>query len=139
VKETGVEIGAGLILSRNWRVDGHFTAFSADVDSTTLIPGDRLLPNTPGRKGGIAVSYSGATRLDARAAARWVQQYEYYYGVFAGTVPASASVDLTASYRLRDNVRTELAVTNLLDQRRYEIFGGSVIGRRALLGVTFGF
>ena len=36
-------------------------------------------------------------------------------------------------------VRLHATATNLLDQQRYQLFGGSVIGRRVLGGVTASF
>ena len=45
-------------------------------------------------------------------------------------------MNVTAGFRLTNNFRIHAAATNVLDQRRYQMFGGSVIGRRVLGGIT---
>jgi outer membrane receptor protein involved in Fe transport len=59
--------------------------------------------------------------------------------VYAGPIPASQTVDLSAAYRVNDNLRIHLVATNVLDEGRYHIYGGSVVGRRVLGGVTASF
>ena len=39
-------------------------------------------------------------------------------------------------YRVKNNLRLFANTTNLLDQKRFQLYGGSVIGRRFLGGVT---
>jgi hypothetical protein len=57
-------------------------------------------------------------------------------GVWDGDVPASQSVNLNASYCISPHRRVYANATDLFDQQRFQIFGGSVIGRRVLAGVT---
>ena len=45
-------------------------------------------------------------------------------------------VDVNLGYRINNNLRPFAAVTNLLDKRLFQLYGGSVIGRRILGGVT---
>lgn len=45
-------------------------------------------------------------------------------------------MNVAAGYRITPQLSVQGTVTNLFDQQRYHIFGGSVIGRRALIGMT---
>ena len=54
-------------------------------------------------------------------------------------MPASEFVNLSAGYRVNNYFRIHATATNLLDQERFQMYGGSVIGRRVLGGVTANF
>jgi outer membrane receptor protein involved in Fe transport len=45
-------------------------------------------------------------------------------------------VDLNAAYRISPHLRVYANATDLFDQRRFHVYGGAVIGRRVLAGVT---
>ncbi len=57
--------------------------------------------------------------------------------IFTGPVPSYEVVDLAANYGITPRVRVGLDVSNLLDNRHYELFGGDLIDRRALAHVAF--
>jgi outer membrane receptor protein involved in Fe transport len=65
-----------------------------------------------------------------------VAGYHWTTGVWDGDIPASQNVSLSAGYRLNPHVRAFFDATNLLDQPRFEVYGGSVNGRRVLVGMT---
>jgi outer membrane receptor protein involved in Fe transport len=101
--------------------------------------GDQLLPNTPGKKMTVSVSYAGRQGFDGNVTVRLVDGYPWAAGVFQGYVPAAELITLSAGYQISNYVRLHATATNLLDQQRYQLFGGSVIGRRLLGGVTASF
>jgi len=134
VIERGVELGGGYFLTNEFKVEGAYTFFDFTVkDSLT---GDKLLPNTPKHKGSLTVSYSGRQGLDASITARATDAYDWAAGVYAGPIPSSQMVDVNLGYRLNNYVRLFAVGTNVLDQKRYSLYGGSVNGRRVLGGVT---
>jgi outer membrane receptor for ferrienterochelin and colicins len=137
VTERGVEIGVGYQFTPEIRADVSFTGFDFDVNSQRA--GDQLLPNTPSKKGNLAVSYVGAQGFDANVSLRLVDGYQWAAGVFQGYVPSNEFVDLSAGYRVNNNFRVHATATNLLDQKRFQLYGGSVIGRRVLGGITANF
>jgi outer membrane receptor protein involved in Fe transport len=132
-RDYGVEVGAGYQLTRDLRADGWFSASGFEVESAA--PGDALLPNAPNKKGQITASYAGGP-LDLSASLRLVEGYQWAAGVFQGFVPASQTVNLSGGYRVSPNLRLHATAINLLDQKRFQLYGGSVIGRRVLAGVT---
>ncbi len=134
VTERGVEIGVGYQFTPEFRGDASFTGFDFDVSEQAT--GDQLVPNTPSKKVSFSVTYAGEQGFDASAQLRLVDGYEWATGVFQGYIPSSETVNLSAGYRIHPFVRVHATATNLLDQERFQIFGGSVIGRRILGGVT---
>ena len=137
VTERGVELGLGYQFTPEFRADVSFTGFDFEVKSQQA--GDQLQPNTPSKKANLAVAYTGAQGFDASASVRLVDGYQWAAGVFQGYVPASEFVNLSAGYRITNNLRVHATATNLLDQERFQLYGGSVIRRRVLGGLTANF
>ncbi|HEY9444135.1 MAG TPA: TonB-dependent receptor, partial [Gemmatimonadales bacterium] len=139
VTEQGIELGLGYQISSEFRGDVSFTGFDFDVDEGSAALGDQLLPNTPSKKMTVSVSYAGRQGFDGNITARLVDGYPWAAGIFQGYVPAAELISLSAGYQISNYVRLHATATNLLDQQRYQLFGGSVIGRRVLGGVTASF
>jgi iron complex outermembrane receptor protein len=136
VEQYGAEVGLGFQLTDEVRADGSLSLFDFDVEAGSQAVGDQLLANTPTKKGTLALAYTGRQGLDLGASVRLVDSYDWAAGVFVGRVPASQSVDVSAGYRFNWHFRVFALATNVFDQERYHLFGGSVIGRRVLGGVT---
>jgi outer membrane receptor protein involved in Fe transport len=136
VDERGVELGATIAVTDEIQISGNYSFFDFDVDTTQTVAGDQIIPNTPKHKGGAQASYHGAQGVDASVSARFVDSYPWYTGVFNGYVPAIQTVDVSLGYRINNYVKLTLLGTNVLDQQRYQLYGGSIIGRRILGGVT---
>jgi len=134
VEERGVEVGLGYQFTPEIRGDVSFTGFDFTVKSQQL--GDQLVPNTPSKKGSLSLSYAGPQGLDANVTVRAVDGYAWSAGVFQGYVPSSEFVNVSAGYRINNYVRLHATATNVFDQERFQLYGGSVIGRRVLGGVT---
>jgi outer membrane receptor protein involved in Fe transport len=137
VRERGIELGVGYQFTPEFRGDVSFTGFDFEVKSQR--PGDQLLPNTPSKKANIAFSYAGGQGFDANASLRLVDGYQWAAGIFQGYVPASEFLNVGAGFRVNNNLRIHAAATNVLDQERFQLYGGSVIGRRVLGGLTANF
>jgi iron complex outermembrane receptor protein len=135
VKEQGVEFAAGYLLTDEVRVEGSYTFFDFDAPEGTAA-GDKVLPNTPKHKGTLSVQYAGAQGLDLGVTVRRQTAFEWAAGVFSGFVDWSQTVNLNAGYQVGNNLRVHAIATNVLDQKRFHIYGGSVIGRRVIAGVT---
>lgn len=135
VDQKGIDVGAGYQINDNFRVDGSISFFSFKVNSQQA--GDKLLPNTPRRKGVINLSYEGlANGFDASLSLRMVPSYDWAAGVFEGPIPASETLNASAGYQINNRYRVSLTGTNILNQQRYSMYGGSIIGRRILAGVS---
>jgi outer membrane receptor for ferrienterochelin and colicins len=129
----GFEVGLSLAISPLFRFDGSVSWFDFEVREQQL--GDRLLANTPRLKGSLGLSYADQ-RFDFNITGRFVGDMDWAAGIFTGYVPSAQTINLSAGWRLNNSVRLHGIATNFTDQRRYQLFGGSVIGRRVLAGIT---
>ncbi|MEP7177376.1 MAG: TonB-dependent receptor, partial [Gemmatimonadales bacterium] len=134
VTERGVEIGLGYQFTPEVRGDVSFTGFDFTVKSQQA--GDQLVPNTPSKKANFSLTYTGQQGLDANVSVRLVDGYSWAAGVFQGYVPSNELVNVSAGYRVNNYLRVHATATNVLDQQRFQLYGGSVIGRRVLGGIT---
>ena len=134
VTERGVEVGLGYQLTPEFRGDVTFTGFDFTVKSQAV--GDQLVPNTPSKKASSSLSYAGQQGVDANVTVRLVDGYQWAAGVFQGYVPSNEFVNVSAGYRVNNYFRIHATATNLFDQKRFQLYGGSVIGRRVLGGIT---
>ncbi len=135
VKQWGLEAGAGWQISRAFRTDGTLTLFDYSVEQGTVAQGDSLLANTPSAKASLSVSYA-ERRFTASANMRAVKGYSWAAGVFAGYIEPNVSFGTDLAYDINNNFKVFLTGTNILDSKKFEIYGGSVNGRRILGGVT---
>jgi outer membrane receptor protein involved in Fe transport len=137
VTERGVEVGLGYQLTPEFRGDVTFTGFDFTVKSQAV--GDQLVPNTPSKKASASLSYAGQQGVDANVTVRLVDGYQWAAGVFQGYVPSNEFVNVSAGYRVNNYFRIHATATNLFDEKRFQLYGGSVIGRRVLGGITAAF
>lgn len=137
--EWGLELGAAWLVTPEVQIDGNYTLFLYDIDESSLEPGVQIDPNTPRNKGNLSVSYTGRQGFDARVSARFIEKYDWAAGRFEGVIPASQTFDVSAAYQASRTVRVHAMATNVFDQLRYQMYGGSVIGRRVLAGLTVSF
>jgi iron complex outermembrane receptor protein len=133
----GLELGMRIHLTPGLRTDGSYTYFHADDED--LGPTIPRAPNAPSHRGALSVTYLGAQGLAAGASIVLAGGFNFHDGSYQGRVPSRQTVNLTAGYQVNDLVRLHAVATNVFDQRRFHAFGTSVIGRRALAGVTMTF
>ena len=136
VDEVGLEIGGAVAVTPEFQLDGNYSFFDFDVKPDPALPGDQLRANSPQHRVKLSGAYRGEQGFDARVSAEIVGSYDWGAGVFNGEIPSRQFVDVSAGYRANNTVRVHLTATNVLDQKRFMMYGGSVIGRRLLGGVT---
>jgi iron complex outermembrane receptor protein len=134
VDEWGLELGSSVSLTRALTLSVSYTWYRYAVRDSAA--GDVVSPNTPRNKGTVALEYAGRQGITFGVDARIVEQYYWFSGAFDGYIPASQTVNLHAGWRVNPHLRVYANVTDLLDQQRFHIYGGSVNGRRLLAGVT---
>jgi iron complex outermembrane receptor protein len=144
VSEQGVELGFSFLPTPNLEVDLNYTFFDFEIDDNTStegaeIPEDELLPNTPEHKGNIGVTYSQPDRFHAGVKVHMQDAMQWAAGIFAGDVPGYVTADLTGGFNFNENTRVNLVWTNVLDKEHFQLYGGSILGSRAIGGVTFTF
>ncbi|HVF40432.1 MAG TPA: TonB-dependent receptor, partial [Gemmatimonadaceae bacterium] len=135
VTEKGMEAGLSMQLTKALRGELSYALFTFRVEEES-IGTDALLPNTPKHKGALGLTWQNGRGLDLNGSLRMVSGYTWSAGVFTGYVPASQFVNAGASYQATERFKVFLTGTNVLDQNRFQVYGGSVLGRRLIGGVT---
>ncbi|HYV99192.1 MAG TPA: TonB-dependent receptor [Gemmatimonadaceae bacterium] len=135
--EWGLELGAMFWIGTRLNVSANYSFSGVDIDNATFVKGDTLLSNTPKHIGNIAATYQWGNGLRIRGGVRATDAFRWRSFPFDGAVPSTQSVDFDASYPITSQLSATLAATNILDQRRYQMYGGSVVGRRVLGMITW--
>ncbi|MFV1987273.1 MAG: TonB-dependent receptor domain-containing protein [Gemmatimonadota bacterium] len=138
-EQYGLELGTEVQVADRVQVGGSYTYFHTTVSIDEGFSGGALLANTPKHKGSLFSSYDNPRGLRAAVSVRLVDRYDWASGIYAGPIPSAQSVDARVSYPVTPALRFRVVATNLFDQQRYQIYGGSVIGRRILGGLTYTF
>lgn len=133
VDSQGAELAMNYYVTNTWLVDFNYSHFDFDVKSKQL--GDVLLPNAPANKFNLGVAYR-SPKFDAKVTYRWVEEFDWAAGIFVGTVPQYDVVNLSGNYKFSDRFGFGVDISNLLDEKHYEAFGGDILSRRALGFVT---
>lgn len=136
-REYGAELGVGVQVDRALRWDANYTYYGFAINQSAFYAGDTLLPNTPRHAANLSGSWTGAQGARVRLGWRWEDAHRWHAGVWQGFVPSSGSVDLNASVPAGERLTFSLSATDLLDQKRYHIYGGSIVGRRVIGGVSW--
>ena len=131
----GIELSSMTILASGWRIDAGYSWFDADIESDS--PENPLRPNTPPHQASAGLVYA-AGRFDVGGRVRWIHGFDWVSGVYAGPVPGYAVADAQANIVLSPQLTLGLDVANLFDHDHYEMFGGDLLGRRALASLTVG-
>lgn len=146
VTERGVEFGVTAIPASNWEVFANYTLFDFEIDDATTTSGDtlqnpeeELRPNTPEHKGNFGINYSAPESFTFGVKVHAQESMDWAAGVFSGHVPGFVTMDLNGGWQATDYARVNLTWTNVLDKEIYHLYGGSVLGSRAIGGVTFNF
>ncbi len=135
VSTRGVELAGRYSPSARWSVSASTSFF--DFDLKQSFPGldEVLSPNAPEHQARAAVTFTGE-RLTIDLSGRWVDSFFWASGAFVGDVPSYTTLDLSASYRWSDRLGFGVHVSNLLNEKHHEAFGGDLIARRALSSLT---
>lgn len=134
VDEQGVELGVNYYVDDQVLLTGNWTWYDFKVKEQRT--GDILLPNAPKHKFALGFTWTRPDGIDLAINARNVQPFNWSAGVFAGRIPAYTLVNISGGWRINDNYRVGVTVSNAFDNRVYQLFGGSIIGRQAILSLT---
>ncbi len=136
----GADLGVDHSLGADWNIFFSYSYWDwkpkdevAGQDSDVLFD-----PATPRHKVSAGVGYSHH-RFDVSLQARWVDDFVQNAGFYIGPVESYTIADLNANYALGNDWQIGANISNVFDNEHYEMFGGSLIGRRALVYVVYEF
>jgi outer membrane receptor protein involved in Fe transport len=130
----GVEIGLKCFISDKWNVDINYTWFDYKVKEELI--GDIILANTPKHRINLGISYL-SKRLDLSMRYRWVDAFPWSEGIFNGEVRSYSLIDFTTNIHLGSGFAFGINISNLLDKKHYQMFGGDIIRRNAVVTLSY--
>lgn len=132
VDEYGVDVGTNYYLSDSWIINANFSLFKFKILEKSF--NDILLPNTPEYKVNGGVTYIHPDGHSVEVNAKYVPSFPWAAGIFRdASIPSYTVVNLAGSYIINSTFSFNLNVFNLLDNKHFEILGGSLLRRRALI------
>jgi iron complex outermembrane receptor protein len=137
---TGRVTSYGTELGVHWQVhprivaDAAYSAFGFSVRDTAS--STSIHPNAPSHQFAVGGAYEHPRMLTSLRYRR-VTGFPWASGRYVGDVPAYGVAALDTTYRVNEVWDVGLSVSNLLNEKHYEVFGGDVLRRRAL--VTLGY
>ena len=135
--EEGAELAVAFQATDAVRFDANYAYYSLPLGTARVAPGDTIRSNTPPHTANLAATYGRPDGLRLRIGWRFEDAFRYRIGTWEGPLPSTHALDLNAIYPLRDALSVSLSATDLLDERRIHILGGSVIGRRVLATISW--
>lgn len=145
VDERGIELGLTFLPAPAWEVSANYTYFDFGIEDNRSDPGgievpdEELLPNTPRHKGNLGAVFTRPERFTAGVDVHLQEGFDWAAGVFDGRVPGYATVSLSGGWHFTDYARVNAVWTNVLDKEHYQLYGGSILGSRAVGGLTLTF
>ena len=133
VNEYGAEVGINYYVTNHWQVNANYAFFEFEVKEQNA--NDILIPNAPRNKINGGVTYSDDD-FSVGVTAKYVPAFDWAAGIYKGPIKPYTLINLNGTYALTPILDLGLNVTNLLDKSHYQIFGGSLIGRRAVMSLT---
>jgi outer membrane receptor for ferrienterochelin and colicins len=135
VNEGGFELALNYYFSDEWRLSYNYSQFAFEVLEKHL--NDVLLPNAPDYRMGGGVTYTHPEGHDAEVTVKYTPGFKWAAGIYQGTIKPYTLVNASGTYRFSNNLSFNLNISNLLNKKHYQIFGGSLIGRRAVVIASY--
>lgn len=133
VDTEGVDVAFNYFVNNNWTIDGTYSWFDFEIIDDGLAANGQssLVPNASDSKLGIGVTYTRGP-FSGSVKYRRVKGFDWSAGVYQGFVPTYDLINLAGVYRFSERFSVNINITNAADEEHYQLFGGSVLGRRAV-------
>jgi iron complex outermembrane receptor protein len=134
VNTQGVELGLKYFFNKYLTADFNYTWFDFAVREELIE--DPILPNAPEHRFNFGVTYA-SDRIDVSMQYRWVDDFPWGAGIFSGHVHSYALVDFIANYHFKKGFSLGFNISNLLNNKHYEIFGGDILRRNIVATFSY--
>jgi outer membrane receptor protein involved in Fe transport len=130
-------VAVGINANEHLRLDGNYSYLNVRFKEGSFQGADSVAANTPTHTANFSGAYTSDGGNRVRLGLNVMSGYDFRSGVWVGPVPASQTVNLNVRHPFTNQLSASISVTNLLDQRRYHLFGGSIVGRRLIAALTW--
>lgn len=133
----GLDVGVGVNVDDHVRLSANYSFLDVDFEAGSFLGADSVSANAPTHTANLSGTYTSGGGSRARLGLSLVSGFPFRSGVWVGAVPARQTVDVNVSHPFSNELSASLSVTNALDQRRFHLFGGSLVGRRLIAALTW--
>jgi outer membrane receptor protein involved in Fe transport len=134
VNTQGIELDLKYFFNKYLTADLGYTWFDFAVREE--LAQDPIVPNTPGHRFNVGAAYT-SDRIDASILYRWVDEFPWGCGIFVGPVGSYGLVNVIANYHLTNGFSLGLNISNLLNDKHYELFGGDILARNIVATFSY--
>ncbi len=136
VTTRGISIGLNYYFRNYYMLTGNYSYNVLDRGGST----DPLIPafNTPQNKYNLGLSARDLKNFGFNFNFKWVQGFDYEGSPqFTGNVPSYNTVDAQVNYKVTSiNSTLKLGASNLLNNKKFTVYGGPRVGRMAYFSIT---
>ena len=133
-KAQGIELSLQYFLNEHWNIDCNYTWFDFTIEEELIA--DRILANTPEHRVNFGVVYI-SDWLDVSMQYRWIDAFPWAAGIFEGDVKSYNLAALTANVYFGDGFSLGINISNLLNNKHYQSFGGDILSRHAVATFSY--
>jgi outer membrane receptor protein involved in Fe transport len=133
-KAQGIELNLKYFLNEHWNIDCNYTWFDFTIEEELIA--DRILANTPEHRVNFGVVYI-SDWLDVSMQYRWIDAFPWAAGIFEGDVKSYNLADLTANVYFGDGFSLGINISNLLNNKHHQSFGGDILRRHAVATFSY--
>ncbi len=137
VEERGIELGINYYAMKQLLLSGNFAYLESDVIENSITT-NKILPNTSPRRYNLSAQYV-ASNWDATASFHYVEGFQWIAGLFEGYVPSYGVLNINANYKIMSGLNLGINIFNALDNKHYEIFGGTYLYRYTTGTISYSF
>jgi outer membrane receptor protein involved in Fe transport len=130
----GIELDLRYFLGKHWNMDFNYTWFDYKVKEQLIE--DKILANTPEHRINLGMAYV-SDRFNMSLRYRWVDGFPWAAGTFMGDVKSYSLIDLISNFKIGDRFSLGANISNVLNNKHYEIFGGDILRRRAVASISY--
>lgn len=130
----GIELGLKYFLTKHLRAYCNYTWFDFEVKEEAS--GVRHSANTPEHRINLGVSYI-SDRFDIAMSYRWVDGFQEVGVIYTGYVKAYNLVDFTSNFYFGENFSVGVNISNMLNHKHYQFFGGDILRRHAVATFSY--
>jgi iron complex outermembrane receptor protein len=135
--EWGAEVSAGASITQSLSAQLSYAHHEFNLDYDAFAAEDTVFSNTPKNSWSLSSTYSGPHGLRVRGSVRAADPFRYRTTQWRGLVPHTTTVDANVMNPFTDRLRVSVNASNLLNERRFQVFGGSLVGRRIVGSLSY--
>lgn len=137
VDQYGFDLGVNYYATDEILLGANYSYYDFNIVEADI--SQPLVPNTSPSRFNVSVAYDKSNVWDAEVSFHYVAGFDWLAGTYIGEVPTYNYINLSAGAYIMKNLRFGVNVFNLLDNKFYQIFGGTYLPRYTTARLSYEF